>query len=217
MKDFSQKGEQPHILAYFGYRFDGDRCIVAPRVPGTFLDIGANDGEILSMSRALALLDWSGVCVEPSPAAFPRLHSLYPDGSSVRCIQAAIVSRDGPITLWESGTHLKKGDVALLSTTIPQERFRWINSGEKFSKVSVRGITFATLMKETGVKKFDFISIDAEGADYTILSQINLTDVGCRMLCVETNNTENKKFWDYAHAHGMKLLHRNLNNMIFVR
>lgn len=204
MKDYSQNGEQRIILEYFG------------NSRGTFMDCGANDGALLSNSRALALLGWSGVCIEPAPVAFAKLQALYADRPDVRCINAAITTQDGPIDFYDSGTHLHKGDTSLLSTTRPEELARWKRSGEQFTKTTVRGITFSgLLMQLPWPVVFDFISIDAEGADYDILRQIDLRAVGCRLLCVETNGKENQKFIDYCAGHGMRL-HRSVSeNLLF--
>ena len=223
MNDFSQNGEQAVFLQYFGER------------KGRFLDIGANDGVTLSMSRALALLGWNGVCVEPSPSAFYKLDALYrfdENPATIHCINAAVTTQDGPIELYDSGTHLRKGDTALLSTTVPAEMERWKNSHEQFTKIMVRGITFSTLLKECGmahpyeskpsahppnVARFDFITIDAEGADWSILRQIDLRAVGCSMLCIEVNQGPTSHITDYCRGHGLNLRHRSYENMIFAR
>lgn len=209
MKDYSQNGEQAIILNYFGDR------------KGVFLDIGANDGVTFSNARALNELGWKGVLVEPSPSAYKKLGENYwpPVGGAVYLIPAAITTADGPIDLYDSGTHLKKGDVALLSTTVPKEMDRWKKSGEQFTKTSVRGITFETLMKETGHTHFDMISIDVEGADLDVLRQIDLTAVGCQLLCIECNQRKDdeRAVDEYCRKHGMKLLARSYENLIYAR
>lgn len=215
MKDYSQSGEQAVIMRYF-----------TGRERGMLLDVGANDGETFSMSRALLLDGWKGVLVEPSPAAFEKLVRLYqvtPTEKdfevSQNLVNAAITVTYGPIDLYDSGTHLKKGDVALLSTTVPSEMNRWKKSGEVFTKTTARGIEFSTLMKETGVSHFDFISIDAEGMDVAILHQIDLTEVGCQLLCIEFNQNREAEaaIRAYCQYHGMKLLHRTYENLLFSR
>ncbi len=204
MIDFSQGREQQVILDYFQDRI------------GTYLDIGANDGITFSNTRALYVLGWLGFCVEPSPAAYAKFEAENPpDGPTL--INAAITTQDGPIDLYDSGTHLKKGDVALLSTTVPSEMARWARSGEQFTKTTVRGITFATLLKECGRDKFDFVSIDAEGMDYSILTQMNLTELGVQMLCIEFNQKNEKQFVDYCAKFGMRLHRKTYENLIFVR
>lgn len=205
MLDYSQNGEQRIITDFFLRR------------TGTFLDLGANDGSTLSNSRALSLIGWRGVCVEPAEIAFKKLRSLYADSPEIVCVNAAITTEDGPIDFYDSGTHLNKGDTSLLSTTRPEEMVRWKRSGEQFTKTTVRGITFRTLLAESPYKHFDFISVDCEGVDYEILTQIDLTEVGCQMLCVETNGKENEKFIAYAAGHGMTLHHKNYENLIFVK
>jgi FkbM family methyltransferase len=203
VKDYSQNGEGAIIAKYFGDK------------PGVFLSCVENDGVCLSNVRALALLGWSGVCVEPAAIAFAKLAALYAYRPDVQCIQAAITDTDGPVDFWDSGTHLKQGDTSLLSTTRPEELARWMKSGEKFTKTTVRGITIATLLKETGLTRADFISIDCEGVDYRVLTQIDLMLLKCRMLCVEVNRNDPRPFVDYAAKHGMRLHHRNYENAIF--
>lgn len=213
MKDYSQNGEQKIFFDYFNK--------TSPKHTFRALDIGANDGETFSMTRGLMTGGFLEglICVEPSPAAFEKLDALYEGDTSVFKIQAAITTRDGPIDLYDSGTHLKKGDVALLSTTVPSEMDRWKKSGETFTKTTVRGITFETLMKETGVNRFEMISIDAEGADVPILLQIDLTAVGCQLLCIEFNQRKDNEVSIDIHCrkHGMKLIHRNFENLIYAK
>lgn len=204
MHDLSQNGEGRIIAEYFGDRV------------GSFLSLGENDGVTLSNVRGLAESGWSGVCVEPAPVAYAKLAQLYKNEDTIWTVNAAITTQDGPIDFWDCGVHLHKNDTSLLSTTRPETIARWKRSGEQFTKTTVRGITFATLLKETGVNHFDFISIDCEGADLDILAQIDLAAVGCRMLCVETNGN-NQPFIDLAAKGGMKAYRRVVENMIFVR
>lgn len=205
MKDFSQSGEQKIILDYFGDSI------------GSFLSCGENDGETLSNVRALALMNWSGVCVEPAPVAYAKLAQLYKREDSIWTVNAAITTQDGPIDFYDSGTHLKKGDTSLLSTTRPEEMARWKKSGEVFTKTTVRGITVATLLKETGLAAAQFISIDCEGVDLEVLRQLDLTALGTRMVCVEVNRNDQKPFDEYCALHGLRLLHRNYENAIYVK
>lgn len=208
MKDFSQNGEQAIILKYFGSQH------------GTVLDIGANDGVLLSNSRALIELGWSAVLVEPAPEAHRKLvlnnaNAVFSD--RVKIVNAAITTQDGLIDFYDSGTHLKKGDTSLLSTTRPEEMDRWKKSGEVFTKTTVRGITVETLLRETGLTHAEFISIDCEGVDLQVLTQLDLTALGTRMVCVEVNRNDQRPFDEHCAKHGMRLLHRNYENAIYAK
>jgi hypothetical protein len=55
--------------------------------------------------------------------------------------------------------------------------------------VPVQFYTFADALQQFMVKRFDFITIDAEGMDFEILHQMNLTDLGCKCICIEHNST----------------------------
>lgn len=205
MKRYSQNDEQDHILKFFG------------RQAGTFLDAGANDGQTLSNTRALAMLGWSGVCVEPSPTAFAKLSNLYRNAKDIECHNVGLCEGNGPAILHESGEHLGNGDTSLLSTVKPSELRRWEGSGTSFQPTEMECVTFLELLKRSEFAHFDFISIDVEGLDYEVLSQIDLTHVGCRMLIVEFNGIDEHRYVQYCREHGMHLWKKNAENLVFIR
>ena len=210
MKDYSQYNEQQHILGHFGDKV------------GTFLSLGENDGETLSMVRALALQGWGGVCVEPAPTAFLKLSELYMDNENVHPTMVAICGTDGEVDFWDSGTHLGKGDSSLLSTTVLSEVTKWKGKAA-FRRTTVDGMTFKTFIDACAQKgwptKFDFISIDCEGQDWYILQQMDLRELGCELLCIEANlhtDPQNAvRYPEYLAKQGMKLKFKNNVNMLF--
>ncbi len=183
---------------------------------GTVLDIGANDGITLSNSCKFISQGWKADLVEPSPKAFIRLKKKYISNSNVQLYNVAIGNNE-TITLYESGSFLTLNDIALLSTLIPKELEKWKPYKTQFNKVTVQSISFDYLKKLSPYKQWDFISIDAEGMDLHILKQINLTDVGCRCLCIEYNGLQKEEFVAYAKLHGMFLHWINNVNLIFIK
>ena len=179
---------------------------------GTLLSIGENDGETLSNVRQLILNGYAAVLVEPAETPFAKLKELYKDNPNVECLNVAISDTEGMVTFYESGEHLGKGDSGLLSTLVPEEMKRW---NDDFKQTITRSIKMDTLLDISPYKTFDLISIDAEGKDYEILSQIDLT--GCKLLIVETNSIEDKKYIDYCKNFGMRLVFKNAENLIFVK
>lgn len=202
---FSQNNEEDLILAYFGSRV------------GTFLDIGANDGSTLSNTHALALLGWEGVCVEPSPTAFAKLSDLYKGNGRIELHNVAIDNDNGRKILHESGNHIGREDFALLSTIVPTEMDRWKGTKEVFKPVAVECVTFLSLLESSKHAEFDMISIDAEGLDFDIVSQIDLRQVNCSLLVVEYNGKEEHRFVQYCREYGMNLRHKNGENLLFSR
>lgn len=195
MQDYSQHGEQATILAYF-----------CGKRNGTFLDIGANDGVRFSNTRALVDLGWFGTYVEPSPIAFAELRANFPHA---KAFPVAIAEADGALELWESDASSHR----LISTTIASERHRW--GVCRFNGIQVEGWTISRLLAESGDGRYNFISIDAEGADLAILKQIDLTALGVSMVCVEHNGRDLAEFDGHARAHGLSRHWVNGCNVIY--
>jgi FkbM family methyltransferase len=201
--NFSQNNEQEIILDYF-----------KNQPTGTFLDIGANDGETLSNTRALALYGWNGVCIEPMPEAFSKLETLYTDSPFIECHNIAIGRKSGMADFYQSGTHLNKGDSGLLSTLDPNEIKRWQGT-EDFEKIQVKCLCWNDFYNTK--RHFDFISIDAEGLDLYILKQMDLRVMQTKLVCVEWNHNAQTKaaFHLILKRAKMRLIHMNFENLIY--
>jgi FkbM family methyltransferase len=205
---YSQNKEEEIILQFFGDR------------KGTLLSIGENDGQTLSNSLRLIELGWNAVLVEPSPVAFSKMMRLHKDRKShIICVNAAVADKEGVFSFYESGTHLKQGDTALLSTLDPEEMKRWEKSGEQFQEIKVNVINYAGLLElAQPLNTFDFITIDAEGVDMSILKQIDLSET--QLICVEWNlDLENKaKIQNYCSSFGLnEVIYECAENLIIAR
>lgn len=199
---FSQSLEEQYILEYFKDK------------TGTFLDVGSNDGLTLSNTRALAERGWKGVLVEPSPIAFARLKYNYKDMTGFYFYPFALGITNSKVKLWDSGTHLKNGDHGLLSTLNESELIRWKGSTE-FEHIEVQCYRWKTFLNRLSIKNFDFISIDAEGMDFQILKQMDLTETSC--ICVEWNGKpELKDLFDKLMG-GFRIIYTSAENLIYAR
>jgi FkbM family methyltransferase len=199
---YSQNQEEKYITEYF------------KDFKGTLLDIGANDGKTFSNSLKLIENGWKAYLVEPSPKAFQKLKSLHNGNSNVECLTIAIGTANQKAMLHESGWHLHhKGDIGLLSSLKREETERWKRVEFKESEVEV--MDYKTFTDLIGYHAFDFITIDAEGMDWEILSQIDLTYT--KMVCVETNSIETEKYINYCRGFGMRLIYKNAENIIMVK
>lgn len=193
---YSQNNEQQVILDYF------------KDTKGSFLDIGAYDGVDLSNTRALSELGWSGVCVEPNPTVFEKLAYNYLGNKNVHCYELAVGTIDGEFEMMCNDTYY--------STLSETETKRWeSNPSIQFVKELVEVVTFETFLKNSKIKTFDFISLDAEGVDLDILKQIDLTKVGCKMICVEWNGKDFLEYNNYITKFGLQLISQNAENLIY--
>lgn len=205
---YSQNNEQQIILSYFS---------LARHTP-TLLDIGANDGLTFSNSLALIELGWKAFLLEPSPKAFAKLQKLHENKANVVCFNYGLSSKTGKQKFFESGGYEHGEDVALYSSTNEHEIKRW---GDKvaFVETEANFKSVKSFFKMYDKEQFEFISIDTEGHDWEILSQIDLNDVGCKCLCIEWNSVPEMKnaIVPYCNNYGFKIVHENPENLILTR
>lgn len=174
---------------------------------GRFLDIGANDGETFSNTRALALAGWEGTLVEPNANAFARLEQLYGSSAGVQLINAAITDTDGIVTM-----HMASD--SLVSSLDASAEATWRHHGFDWKPEQVQGMTVATLL-EMAPGPYHLISIDAEGHDWPILKQMDLRTMGCEMLVIE-HGAEWARIDRYMKGAGYKRIHRDGINSIYI-
>lgn len=203
--DYSQRGEQIKIIEFFGTEFVGN-C----------LDIGANDGKTLSNTLACIERGWGGLMIEPSKKSYNSLYNLHKNNKKVECLNFAISDKGGVVDFYESGSHLGTGDHSLVST-IKRNIRDWWAPYNSYEQTVVTCLTFDEMMVLSPYSQYDLISIDVEGVDYEILSQINLTNIGCKMLIVESNQNSDQQYINYATKFGMRFYHRTYENLIFVK
>lgn len=208
---YSQNNEQ-YIIEDFFHKQENDGIQL------TLLSIGENDGITLSNSLACIERGWGATLVEPSKKAFEKMLELHKDNSKVEMFNVAIGDTCGDVIFHESGEHaphLYGENHSLLSTIKKTETERW--KRETFTETIVPCLDVELLFEKSANKKFDLISIDAEGYDFNILSQIDLNKVECKMLIIENNGDEQWKYTAYCDKFRMRLLDKTPQNLIFVK
>lgn len=204
---YSQNDEEEVILNIFGYR------------TGTLLDIGANDGKTLSNSLALIERGWKAMLVEPDPFAYKKMVALHKGNNSVLSANFAIGKQNGEQKFYSSGSHLSGEDTGLLSTLIESETHRWGSSTE-FIETIVKVVDWNTFYDYSIHKKFDFVTIDAEGMDYDILTAIDFDKAATTAVCVEYNGIADmmRKMTEHMkQKYQFHLIHSTAENLIFAR
>ena len=184
---------------------------------GTILDLGANDGITLSNSRYFIENGWRGILVEAGKLPYQKLMTTILPNTIA--INSAIGNENGVLTFYESTNLLDANDVGLVSSLVADETQRWRKAGIGFTEYQVECFNWETFRDRFHLKSqnFDIISIDIEGMDYDVLIQMNLEELGCKVLCVEFNGIDMQKYCDYALKYGMTLVHQNPENLIFLK
>ena len=204
MNSYAQNGEDIIIQKYFGNYI------------GKFLSIGENDGITFSNVRAFAEMGWTGLLVEASPTAYERMLKNYElidrdfDFQNV-----AIGKDDGVLEFYESGELLGKGDVSLVSSGVRSELDRWTSLNIPFHKIKVPMTSFATMLARSRHTYFDLLSLDIEGMELDVLPQIDFKALGIKVAVIEWNSQNEKAYNDIMFPRGFKLVHKNLENLIY--
>jgi FkbM family methyltransferase len=141
---------------------------------GYFVDIGAHDGRSYSNTRPLWERGWSGLLVEPDPETFKKLDSNYPDKSRLTLLNVAVCLKNEPIEFTRHTDPERSGWHSLNPA--------WIATWEPGTavKVTVNGVRFDSLPI---ARPIDFLSIDTEGYDLTILQSIPETIRPTLIMC----------------------------------
>lgn len=207
---YSQKKEDHVIWEYFK-----DKPL------GNLLDIGANDGRLFSNSLWLIEHGWGGVMVEPSPRAFTELVKNHGENPKLYLRQYAITDHDGEINFWDSGSVRVTGrykNSALVSTIHQDHIVNWKAKNIEFDEIKVPCRSFVSLLEDSPIKKFNFITIDTEGEDFNILKQMDLNELGCQLICIEHDKiTSMDTFKEHIGKQGYRYLCHTQVNLLMVK
>jgi len=196
----------------------GEDKIISDNIPadmqGNILDIGANDGKTLSNSLYFINRGWGATLIEGSPITAEKLQTLHKDNNQVQCLNVCLSDKEDTVTFYHNTSHMGVGDADLLST-IDRDSFLDSNRGNPFEQFEVTCYPFShcELQHET----YNIVSIDIEGLDYDILTQIDLGKIGCEILVIEYHGHEKlkKQIMDYCAPFGLtKIMHDNKTNII---
>lgn len=205
----SQNGEDLFVSNYFA-----GKTISA-------LSIGENNGVDLSNVRGMIESGQiiSAHLVEPG-SVYSDLHALYVDSPNIHTHNFGIGEEEKVVKFYESGAHVAGGtDQGLVSTVNEAETVRWRLAGVEFKETEIYIINWPDFYTSIGSPKFDFVSIDVEGLEWSILKQMDLTAIGCSCLCIEYNGHLDLKmqFVSYCEMFGMRLALQNNENLLFCK
>lgn len=189
---------------------------------GTFVEIGANDG--LHMSNTWFFerhLGWRGMCVEANPQVFQRLQKNRP-----RCtnINSLISLKTGELPFisfyrdfgtekaqtakdWETGLSgiegsEHRGNHEIVSFSRAQ-KFAATISGLHVMRNMLHVQTFAKLFAQHKFGAVDFLSVDVEGNELSVLRSIDFKATYIRVIVIETAT---RSVFDFLEKRGFRAL-----------
>ena len=157
---------------------------------GLYIDIGAQDPVVDSVSLAFHELGWRGIHVEPTPHYAELLRQQRPGD---KIIQAAIASKTGSLLFFEiPNTGISTAD----ATMAAQHRQR----GFDVHEISVKCITLATVFKQCQAQDIHWLKIDVEGLEEQVLRSWKAAKARPWIVVVEStlplSQTESHEDWE---------------------
>lgn len=177
-KTVSQLGQDLWVLEKTGYKHGG-----------FFVEFGATDGVLLSNTWLLEKeFGWKGICAEPNPKFFDQLKKNRNcitsnqyigrrSGEEVEFILADVFGASKEFSAEDMHTEKRNAYAAAGYIT-------------KFTSISLDDF----LMQHGAPFEIDYISIDTEGSEYSILIDFPFDKWNVRLFTIEHNYTKQKRF-----------------------
>lgn len=169
---------------------------------GFYIDVGANDPSIFSVTKAFYERGWSGINIEPVKFWHDKLLTERPRDAN---LQIAISENQGTIRLFDiNGTGL--------STAIPELAERHRTQGYEIEERDVRSRPLSAVCEEHGLTEIHFLKIDVEGFEHNVLASADFASFRPWIVLVEStqpgSTLENHDTWEpilfgqgYVHAY----------------
>lgn len=145
--------------------------------PGYYAEIGAFDGRKKNSTIILEQAGWEGICVEPTPASYAQLVK----NRKCRCENVAIWKEETTI---EFATYNNDPAWNGIKETLDQYHLDRLNLAET---ITVPTKTWNGLNLP---KKIDYLQIDVEGAELTIMDCIDWNTQKITYICMEDNGSK---------------------------
>jgi FkbM family methyltransferase len=151
---------------------------------GVFLEIGANDGYTESNTYYLErFCGWEGILIEPVPYLFQRCQSLR---KQAKCYGVACLKEPGTARM----THQDLMSVVLGQQDHAEEVRRLDRGGKIRGSIDVPGVTISSVIDQSGYSQVDFMSIDVEGKELSVLGGLDFQRHCPTWLLIETRHPE---------------------------
>jgi len=152
-------------------RFFGDQAT------GFYIDIGAHDPLIGSVTQHFFLSGWRGINIEPLPAFFQRLVAARPNDIN---LNVAVSENSGTLDLIVD--HTEPG----LSTMTQDLADEYARAGHRLERIEVPTRPLGDIVREhCAGRTVDFLKIDVEGHELEILRGIDLSVWRPRVILIE--------------------------------
>jgi FkbM family methyltransferase len=155
---------------------------------GIFVDAGAHDG--VSLNNTLFFeknYNWTGINIEPIKTVYDKLVVNRPNSININCA-AGLSDGTAEFILNMGYTEMLSGlkneyDNRHYNRTLSENHY----NGGTTQVITVDVKTLDTILKENNIKHINYLSIDVEGAEYSVIKGIDFDNVFIDVIEFENN------------------------------
>jgi FkbM family methyltransferase len=173
---------------------------------GVFVEVGANDPFVNSISYPLECIGWRGILIDPLKKCYLNIQENRPLTKSFHCACVA-PEQVGKITLHapdETSVYASVG-----------KNIDDIDVTYKHSEV-VEALTLDQILESLNRPSIDLLSIDTEGTELDVLRGLDLSKNQPRLIIIE-DKLYNLSKHSYLKKNGYKLVKRTMVNSWYVK
>ena len=176
-KFFSQAGQDAFL----------DEKVFRGKRDGVFVEIGGYDGITGSNCLFFEMIrGWSGVLIEPSPTFYEMAASFR----KATCLQVALADCEGEAEFMEvqEGFSQMSGLTASYDKKLREQVES--NPRHKGELIKVKTKTLAQILDQNFLKDIDYISLDVEGGEMSVLSAFPFDKYNITAWTIENNTAD---------------------------
>ncbi|MBL4691916.1 MAG: FkbM family methyltransferase [Magnetovibrio sp.] len=169
-KSYSQHGEDLVLLAIFdGYK------------TGRYVDVGSFHPRRYSNTRVLFEAGWQGINIDISKRKLALFDFDRPQDQNVYC---AVSDKPGELKAYVFGTG------SALDTTDKDMADNWAKKfGMSYEEVQVPSRTLTSILNDCKLEQFDYLNIDVEGAEISVLNGLDFSKYKPRCISIEIHGS----------------------------
>ena len=172
---------------------------------GTFVEIGAFDGEYVSNTSCLADVGWNGFYIEPIHSHYEKCVARHSMNSNTRVVNVGISSTPGTKDIYSLGPLSTLDDASYNNLT----NLEWAHSYTQLtSKETVSLMRLDDFLTHHNIPvKFNLLVVDVEGYEYDVFESFSLQKWLPSVLIIELHDISP----DYISFHyKLRLLHSSI-------